>query len=472
MVRRATGPFAAEYRLLSAGIFALIVGIAFEFMAVATALPVAARELNGLGLYPWALTGFLGAAMFANGVAGELCDRIGPRLPLIAGAASFAVGLLVSGLSTSMEMLIGGRVVQGLGAGFVIVAVYVVIGGCYPDTHRPRVMSLLATAWVVPSVIGPFIAGGLTEFVSWRWAFLSLIPLLPLPLIAVLPRVKAAAGSHVRRSGRMQLAAAMAVGAALLQWAGLEAEGARWLTAAAAALIGVALVVTAVRRLFPAGTLRLRRGLPSVIAFRGVIAGGFFSCEAYVPLMLVEHRGATPTMAGLAVAATALGWSTGSWWQGRPGLKTRRTGLVRLGAAVTTVGVVVTGSSVVVTDAVIVPGWLAGVGLLVAGVGMGLSMSSNAVLLFEFSPEEDRGANSAAIQMSDSLGALVVIGGSGVVYAIWRETLPGTTLFGLVFGVSFLVMLAATFVAFRVRPTGVRPTERRGSSPRAAGRID
>lgn len=454
-VKPASGPFTAEYRLLSAGIFALIVGIAFEFMAVATALPVAARELRGLGLYPWAITGFLGAAMFANGVAGELCDRIGPRLPLIAGAVSFAAGLLVSGLSTSMWMLIGGRVIQGLGAGFVIVAVYVVIGGCYPESHRPRVMSLLATAWVVPSVIGPFIAGGLTEFVSWRWAFLSLIPLLPIPLIAVLPRISATSVSDVRRAGRMQLAAAMAAGAGLLQWAGLEAERGRWPTAAVAMLVGFTLVVAAVLRLFPAGTLRLRRGLPSVVAFRGVIAGGFFGCEAYVPLMLVEHRGATPTMAGLAVAATALGWSTGSWWQGRPGLKTRRTGLVRIGAAVTTVGVVVTGSAAIVTAPVTVPGWVAGVGLLVAGLGMGLSMSSNAVLLFELSPAEDRGANSAAIQMSDSLGGLLVIGGAGVVYAIWRETLPATTLFGLVFGLSFLVMLAATFVAFRVRP---RPT--------------
>src|SRR4028119_1498148 len=48
-------------------------------------------------------------------------------------------------------------------------------------------MSLISTAWVVPSVIGPFIAGGLTEFVSWRWAFLSIAPPVPPPLTAGLP---------------------------------------------------------------------------------------------------------------------------------------------------------------------------------------------------------------------------------------------------------------------------------------------
>ncbi len=438
--------------MLSAGVFAVIVCIAFEFMAVATALPVAARELGGLGLFPWALTGFLGAAMFANGVAGELCDRKGPRLPLAVGGGAFAAGLILSGLSTSMPMLIAGRAVQGIGAGFAIVAVYVVIGQCYPESRRPRMMSLLSTAWVVPSVIGPFIAGGLTQYVSWRWAFLCLVPLVPIPLLMIWPRIAASSGSEVRRSGRVWLAAAMALGAGALQEAGLEAQHSRWVTAAAALVVGAVMVVSAAHRLFPPGTLRLQRGLPSVIAFRGVIAGGFFGCEAYVPLMLVQHRGATPTLAGLAVTGTALGWSTGSWWQGRPSLSSPRWQLVRLGAGVTTVGVLLTATAAVVTDAVVVPAWMAGVGLVLGGLGMGLSMSSNAVLLFDLSPEKDQGANSAAIQMSDALGGVLVIGASGVVYALARNAISSTALFLSLFALSFVVMLAAVVVAFRVRP--------------------
>jgi MFS family permease len=450
--RQETSPFTADYRLLSAGVFAVIVCIAFEFMAVATALPVAARQLGGLSLFPWALTGFLGAAMFANGVAGELCDRIGPRMPLAFGGGAFAAGLVLSGLSTSMPMLICGRVVQGIGAGFVIVAVYVVIGECYPEARRPRVMSLLSTAWVVPSVVGPFIAGGLTQYVSWRWAFLSIAPLVPIPLMMILPRISGTAGSDVRRSGRVALAAGMAIGAAALQEAGLEAEHGRWLTAAGATVLGLLLVVGAARQLFPTGTLRLKRGLPSVIAFRGVMAGGFFGCEAYVPLMLVEHRGATPTLAGLSVAGTALGWSTGSWWQGRPSLGSPRWHLVRVGAAVTAVGVLITGLAAIATSALTVPAEVAGVGLVIGGLGMGLSMSSNAVLLFDLSPVEDRGANSAAIQMSDSLGGVLVIGAAGVFYALEREVLAPTTLFLVIFAFSVLVLALATAVAFRVRP--------------------
>jgi len=447
----APGPYSARFRALSLGVFALILCIAFEFMAVATALPVAARELGGLNLFPWALTVFLAAVMFANGVAGEVCDRIGPRLPLVGGSLAFTGGLLVSGLATSMPMLIVGRFVQGLGAGFTIVAVYVVIAQCYPEEVRPRMMSLLATAWVVPSVIGPFVAGGLTELVSWRWAFLVLVPLVPIPLLVVLPRLAQSSPTEVRREGRLRLAAMMAVGAALAQWAGLEAEDSRWLTAAGALAVGLGLIVAAARQLFPAGTLMLRRGLPSVVAFRGVSAGGFFGCQAYVPLMLVEHRGATPILAGLAVAGTAIGWSSGSWYQGRPGLTLRRSTLVWRGAVVTSVGVLVTSSAAITTDAVRLPGWLAGVGLILGGLGMGLSMASNSVLLFDYSAPDDRGANSAALQMSDALGGLLVIGAGGVVYALMRDTWSQTALFSSIFALALAVMVLAVYVGTRVR---------------------
>ena len=102
-------PLGPTYRALSLGIFAIVVVIAFEFMAVATALPVAARELGGLSFYAWALTGFLGAAMFANGVAGGVCDRIGPRPPLVTSALVVpawlaGVGLVVGGLGMGLSM--------------------------------------------------------------------------------------------------------------------------------------------------------------------------------------------------------------------------------------------------------------------------------------------------------------------------------------------------------------------------------
>jgi hypothetical protein len=123
-----------------------------------------------------------------------------------------------------------------------------------------------------------------------------------------------------------------------------------------------------------------------------------------------------------------------------------------VGAAVTALGVLLTALAAVETSAVTVPAWLAGIGLVIGGLGMGLSMSSNAVLLFDLSPLADQGANSAAIQMSDSLGGVLVIGAAGIFYALERETLAPTALFLGIFAFSFAVLVAATAVGFRVRP--------------------
>ncbi len=82
---------------------------------------------------------------------------------------------------------------------------------------------------------------------------------------------------------------------------------------------------------------------------------------------------------------------------------------------------------------------------------MGLSMSSNSVLLFDFSPPDERGANSAAMQMSDSLGGLLVIGLAGAAFAIWRDTLSQTVLFSIIFGLALAVTVFSVVVGFRVR---------------------
>ena len=80
-------------RRLTIGVCINVVAIAFETIAVATAMPVAARDLNGLAYYAWSFSLFLIGMLFATVVAGRLSDRIGPAKPLLVGMAVFVVGL-------------------------------------------------------------------------------------------------------------------------------------------------------------------------------------------------------------------------------------------------------------------------------------------------------------------------------------------------------------------------------------------
>ena len=141
------------------GIFATVFLVAFEAMAVAAAMPIAAAELDGLGLYAWSFTGFLVASLVAMVAAGEVADRLGPRRPLFGGVAVFIVGLVLAGMAQSMVPFVLARAIQGIGGGFIIVALYLVVARAFDEDVRPRVFAIMAAGWVLPSVVGPTVAG-------------------------------------------------------------------------------------------------------------------------------------------------------------------------------------------------------------------------------------------------------------------------------------------------------------------------
>lgn len=439
-----------EHRRLTVGIVATIAFVAFEAMAVATAMPRAVQDLDGLPMYAWAFTGFFTASLFAMVLSGEICDRRGPWLPLLAGAASFTAGLLVAGSAQAMWPFVAGRATQGLGAGLVIVALYVVIARAYDEELRPRIFAAVSAAWVVPSIVGPLVAGTLADHLTWRLVFLGLVPLVLLPVVLALPQVRAYDGpppeGPTLRRGRLRLGTAAAAGIGLLQAAGLQRD----LSAVAWAAGAMVLLVPSVPRLLPAGTLRLRRGLPTVIAMRGILAGAFFGAEAFLPLMLVDQRGLSATLAGVALSGGALGWFAGAWYQGRPRMAVPRYLLLRIGCGIVAVGVGAAGLVLVP----VVPAFVAAVAWTFGAVGMGVSFASISVLMFRLSPVSDHGANSAALQLCDALFSIVFVGLAGVIFGTTHEAAGGTHPAAYAGILAVMVALAGlgSWAAGRVRP--------------------
>ena len=148
-----------DYRALTIGLLAVVSLIAFEAMAVATAMPVAVRDLGGLRFYALAFSAFLTTSLVGMVVAGDVSDRRGPVLPFVVAVVTFGIGLVMAGLANGMGLFVFGRAIQGFGAGLNIVALYVVIARVYPDALRPRLFSAMASAWVLPASS----SGGLTS---------------------------------------------------------------------------------------------------------------------------------------------------------------------------------------------------------------------------------------------------------------------------------------------------------------------
>lgn len=448
------GVLSPAYRRTTVGVVTVVLLVAFESMAVATAMPVAARELSGLRLYAWGFTGFMVASLLATVVAGEWCDRAGPTRPLLTGVAVFATGLLAAGSAPDMVAFVVARAVQGFGGGMEIVAVYVLIARAYPDALRPGAFSALSAAWVLPSIVGPLVAGVLTEQLSWRWVFWGIVPFAVAPVVALTPVLRRQrSGVPAPRRSRAGWAVGLAAGVVALQQAGVLVEDGRGRLAGVLAAVGLVGVALAVRRLLPAGTARLRRGLPSVVALRGALSGSFFAAEAFIPLMLTSHRGLSTTAAGLSLTGAALGWATGSWWQSRPGLPITRERLVVVGTFIVSVGIAVAALPVLDGAGLAVPPAVTAVGWTVAGSGMGLTFSSLAVLLLALSPTDEQGVNSAALQMSDALGVAMGVGAAGVVHAALLSTADGGLVFTAVFGLAWVFSLGAVAVSTRVAPS-------------------
>lgn len=403
--------WSGQVRATTIGLVMIITVAAFEHLGVSTAMPRMLADLDGYALYSWPFTAFLAASVTATVLSGRLSDRFGPAPGLIAGPVLLLVGLLVAGSATGMPVLLAGRVLQGLGLGTEIVAIYVMVALVYPERARPRVFGLIAAAWVVPSLVGPTAAGLITEHLGWRWVFLGLVPfaligiLLILPAVRRLPALDASAPAATPRRGVPLAAVATGFGITALTWAAQNPSlGTLWL-----GLAGLVALLPALLVLLPRGTLTARPGLPVTILSRGLFAGAFFGVEAFVPLTLVAVHHQSPAMAGLPLTIGALGWAAGSHWQGRyPDIP--RPALIRFAY--------LSLAAALAAMTLIAPGWgspwLAAPLWLVAGAAMGVAIPTIGVLTLDYAAPRDRGFASAALQVSDMVLAAVTVGLGGV----------------------------------------------------------
>ncbi|MEU7853182.1 MFS transporter [Nonomuraea sp. NPDC049141] len=426
---------------LTAGLVAMVSLVAFEYMAVAIAMPVVAKELGGLELYGLAFSGAMAASVIGTVLGGRWADVRGPQAPLWTGAAGFAAGLTVAGLAPTMEVLIAGRFLQGFSGALVSVALYVVVARAYPESRHPKIFSLFATAWVVPSMVGPAIVGVVTDTLGWRWVFL-LVPILT--VVAGLVLLRGLAGQPVSGGqsepapgllGKVGWAAVTAVGAGLMQYG---SGGGRLPLLVA----GMVVLAVALPRLLPRGTLRAARGLPAVVGLRGLSAGAFFAAEVMVSLMLVDHRHLPTWASGLALMGGSLTWSFASWVQGREffGQKTN----LRLGSASMALGILITGTVAFtsVPVALAYPAWI------ITGFGIGLVYPTLSVLTLELSAPGEQGKNSSALQVGESVFSVVAVAVTAALF-----TASGSA-YWVVFAATLVMALAGLAIAGRAIKDG------------------
>lgn len=233
---------------------------------------------------------------------------------MAAAAAVYMLGCVASALAPDMGVMLGGRLVQGLGGGAMLALSYVGVSQLFPPQLWPRVLAIVAGVWGVSSLVGPLVGGAFASAGFWRgafWAFAGQAAVL----VAAAPLLAGTGSRGNDRATALPTRQLVALTLGVLAIAAAGVQRAPWAMAACTAAGVAALVLTlrlerhAPERLFPPSPLSL--GVPwgpGYVAILGLTMGTV-SFTVYGPLLMMRLHGVTPLVAGLLVATESVAWT-------------------------------------------------------------------------------------------------------------------------------------------------------------------
>jgi EmrB/QacA subfamily drug resistance transporter len=403
---------------------ALMLGMflaALDQTIVSTALPTIVGDLGGLEHLSWVVTSYLVASTASTPLYGKLGDTLGRKPVFQAAIVIFLTGSLLSGASQSLDELILFRALQGAGAGGLMVGAQAIIGDIVPPRERGRYMGIIGSVFAVSSVAGPLLGGFFVDNLSWRWVFYVNLPVGVAALMVVAAKLhlpRHAERKPVDWAGFAMLTSAVGCLILMTSWGGSQYA---WGSVTIIAL-GVGAVALTVafgfweRRvddpLIPPRLFNSR--VFDVANATGFIVGlAMFGALTFLPLYLQVVRGASPTTSGLLLVPLMAGLLSASILSGRWISKHGRYRLFPItGTALLAVGMTLLTRLNIDTSQLV-----AGLFMVVIGVGIGLVMQVLVLVVQNDAPPGDMGAATSTAQFFRSIGGSVGVAVFGAIFA-------------------------------------------------------
>lgn len=405
---------------------ATVLGSALTFIdgsALGVALPAIQRDLEaGTAAVQWVSNAYLltlGALVLIGGAAG---DRFGRRLVFLLGVALFAAASVACALAPTVQLLIAGRALQGIGAALLTPGALAVIGSVFPAEERGKAFGTWAGAGALFGMVGPLVGGWLSDHADWRLIFWINVPLAVLTAVVTLRAVPESRDSEAR--GLDWLGALLAVaGLAALTWALTAAPDLGWRDPwIVAGLVGGALLFAAFlwaearenHPMMPLGLFRSR-------VFSGVnlltlllyfaLGGAMF----FLPFQLIRVHGWSATEAGAAMLPFAVIMGLFSGAAGR--LADRFGARLSLGLGPILAGVGLVLLALMPNDAGYIDGPLAG--MTVLAIGMTLAVGPLTAAVMGAVPEGHTGVASGINNAVARVAGLLAVAVLGVILS-WQ----------------------------------------------------
>lgn len=378
---------------------------------VTNALPRIVTDLNGSQTgYTWVVVATLLAMTATTPIWGKLADLFSKKLLVQTALVIFTIGSVIAASAHSMEVLIGARVVQGLGVGGLTALVQVVIASMVSPRERGRYSGYIGAVFALATVSGPLIGGLIVDSpIGWRGCFFVGLPFAVAAFVVLqrtlhLPVVK-------RDVSIDYLGATLLVGGVslLLVWVSLGGSSFNWASTTSYLLVGAGVVVIALAILVegkiasePIIPLRLFRDRTTTLATIASIMIGvaMFGATVYLSQYFQYSRGMSPTEAGLMSVAMVGGLLVSSITSGRI---ISRTGVWKRwlvgGMILVTIGFGLLGTIDADTPLYVVGGFMALVGL-----GLGATMQNLVLAVQNNTRLEDMGAASSVVAFFRSIG--------------------------------------------------------------------
>ena len=420
-IRRKRESFAAM-----SGVATTVSIAAFDATIISTILPRVAQALDGMALYAWAGTGYFLACSVSILIFGRLGDLYGRKRLMLLSLVLVGLGSALSGLSQSMGQLIGFRVLQGVGGGMMIATAFAAPVDLFPDPkERVRWMVMLSVMFAVASGIGPVLGGAVTQSLGWRAAFF-VIPVTAVLAMALIwrffPLLRPERHGPIKLDWMGSLLLMCAVGAPLV---GLE-----FLTLGSQVVPTWVAVLTMMSALVAAYCLmRVERSVDTPIFplrllepkqmrylnFAALLAGAvMFVLIYYIPLLLQDVFGFSPTRAGFVIVPLVAGIPIGSIVNGRLFPKeSNRQRLMVFGSVLLTIGCAIALTFTAQTSLTMM---LVTMGL--CGFGLGFLLPNFTLFSQIIAEREDAGIASALVQTTRALGSAI---GTAIVGMIIAE---------------------------------------------------
>ncbi|WP_187286052.1 MULTISPECIES: MDR family MFS transporter [unclassified Streptomyces] len=302
---------------IAAAMSALVLAVllsALDQTIVSTALPRIAEDLDGFASIAWVSAAYLLASTAATPLWGKLGDMFGRKRLYLASTTLFVVASAACGLAQNLPELIGGRALQGIGGGGMIVLTFALVGDVVPPGQRGRYQGMFGSVYGIASIVGPLLGGIFTDQLSWRWAFLINLPVGAVTLAVaarVLPAGVRRTTARIDHLGALLLAA-IATGIVLVTsygrswgWGSVRVIGLVVTTAALASLLPT------VERRAAAPILPLPMLTSRTVAFASSIGfvanAAMFSVLVYLPTYLQIVHGVSATLSGVHMLPLVLG---------------------------------------------------------------------------------------------------------------------------------------------------------------------